>query len=116
MSIPGVREIITQTVLSWEGVSAHPHRFGGTEYRIGKRELGHIHGDHLVEIPFPIRSRNEIVSAGLAKHHHTLPENGWVSCYIERQEDVQPVIKLLRRSYELARRQRARALPTTNVK
>ena len=42
---------------SWPGVEAHPHRFGGTEYRIGKREIGHIHGDALVDIPFPTKVR-----------------------------------------------------------
>jgi hypothetical protein len=34
MPIDGARERITQAVLSWEGVTAHPHRFGGTEYRL----------------------------------------------------------------------------------
>lgn len=109
MSILGARENITQSVLSWEGVSAHPHRFGGTEYRIGRRELGHIHGDHLVDIPFPIKVRDEVVSAGMAKHHHILPESGWISCYIASEEDVQTAIDLLRRSYELARRQKNQA-------
>src|SRR5947207_8804241 len=32
-------EQITQTVLSWPGVTAEPHRFGGVEVRLGKREI-----------------------------------------------------------------------------
>jgi hypothetical protein len=89
MAVPGSREQIIQAVLSWEGVTSHPHRFGGTEFRLGKRELGHIHGDHLLDIPFPKKVRDEIVSAGLAKPHHILPESGWVSFLFEREDDIQ---------------------------
>ena len=110
MSLIGAAEKITRTVLSWEGVSTHPHRFGGTEYHIGRRELGHIHGDHLVDIPFPKRVRDEVVSAGLAGPHHILPESGWVSLHLRREEDLNTAIELLLRSYRLARRQKDRAI------
>ena len=49
----GANDVITHAVLSWDGMAVAPHRFGGTEFRIGKREVGHIHGDSLVDIPFP---------------------------------------------------------------
>ncbi|MGH9952652.1 MAG: luciferase family protein, partial [Nitrososphaeraceae archaeon] len=35
---------ITDEILSWPNVTAEPHRFGGMEFRLDKRELGHIHG------------------------------------------------------------------------
>lgn len=106
MSISNAQKAITQTVTSWEGVSTTPHRFGGLEYRLGTRELGHIHGDHLVDIPFPKRVRDEIVSAGLAEPHHILPETGWVSFYLREESDVQQAISLLQQSYEIALRQK----------
>ena len=106
MSISHAQEIITQTLASWEGVSTTPHRFGGVEYRLGTRELGHIHGDRLVDIPFPKKVRDEIVTAGLAEPHHILPETGWVSFYLREESDVQNAIALLRRSYEIALRQK----------
>jgi predicted DNA-binding protein (MmcQ/YjbR family) len=90
-------------VRAWTAVSAHPHRFGGTEYRLGQREIGHIHGDLLVDIPFPTRVRDELVSAGLAEPHHVLPDSGWVSVYLREPADLERAISLLRRSYELAR-------------
>ena len=52
---PGVDATrIADEVLTWEGVSAHEHRFGGVEFRLGKRELGHLHGDppRLADLPF----------------------------------------------------------------
>ena len=106
MSISNAQKRITQTLTSWEGVSTTPHRFGGVEYRLGTREFGHIHGDHLVDIPFPKKVRDEIVAAGLAAPHHILPETGWVSFYLREESDVQNVIELLRRSYEIALRQK----------
>jgi len=93
-------------VTAWEGVSAHPHRFGGTEFQFGTREIGHIHGDQLVDIPFPTKVRDEVVAAGLAQPHHILPDTGWISFYIRREEDVQGAIDLLRRSYEIAKKQK----------
>lgn len=106
MSVLNAQKMITQELTSWEGVSTAPHRFGGVEYRLGSRELGHIHGDQLVDIPFPKKIRDEIVNEGLAEPHHILPETGWVSFYLRRETDVEKVIALLRRSYEIALRQK----------
>ena len=102
MPVRGAHTIIHEAVMAWPGVTAHPHRFGGTEYRLGQRELGHIHGDGLVDIPFPRRVRDEIVAAGLAQPHHIMPETGWVSCYIQNPEDIPRAIALLERSFTLA--------------
>ena len=50
MAVHGARKRIHEAVSSWRAVSARPHRIGGTEYRLGKRELGHIYGDYFVDI------------------------------------------------------------------
>jgi hypothetical protein len=113
MSIKGAQERITKTVTSWEGVTVQPHRFGGVEYAIGKREIGHIHGDHLVDIPFTKKVRDEIVASGRAQPHHILPESGWVSFYLREEEDVGKVTALLRESFEIARRQKSRGIKQT---
>jgi hypothetical protein len=108
MAVSDAQKTITQTLTSWEGVSTAAHRFGGVEYRLGTRELGHIHGDQLVDIPFPKKVRDEIVKAGLAEPHHILPQTGWVSFYLREESDVQKVIGLLHRSYEIALKQKQR--------
>jgi predicted DNA-binding protein (MmcQ/YjbR family) len=99
-------EQIKREVLSWEFTQVYPHRFGGTEFRIGKRELGHIHGNTLLDIPFPKRICDELVEAGKARPHHVLPESGWVSFYIREPGDVDRAIELLKRSYQLALKQK----------
>lgn len=101
-------ERIDQSVSGWEGVTSHPHRFGGTEYRLGTRELGHRHGERLVDIPFPKPLRDELVASGAAQAHHVLPESGWVSVYLREPEDIGRAVALLRRSYELASAQAER--------
>ena len=106
MSVRGASKQIVDTLLTWAGMETHPHRFGGTEFRIGKREVGHIHGDSLVDIPFPKKIRDEIVAAGEAEPHHILPETGWVSFYLREDGDVERAIALLKRSYEIALKQK----------
>src|SRR5512137_2478697 len=110
MSIHGAAQRIQTELLSWPHVEAHPHRFGGTEYRIGKRELGHIHGDHLVDIPFPTKVRDEVVAAGQAEPHHLLPDTGWVSMYLREAADVDRAVALFRRSFDLALKQKGLAV------
>ena len=94
---------IKEAMMQWENVSLHPHRFGGIEFRMGRRELGHIHGNHLVDIPFPLNIRNEVIQEGKAEEHHILAKSGWVSVYLRKEEDVAAALDLLRRSWELAR-------------
>lgn len=109
MGIRGAGERIRDTLLSWPGVSAHPHRFGGLEYRIGRREIGHVHGDTLVDIPLPKKVRDEAIAGGRAEPHHVLPESGWVSIHLRDAADVGRAIALLRLSYDVAQKQRALA-------
>jgi hypothetical protein len=106
--IHSARQRIEQTVTSWEGVSAKTHRFGGREFNLGTREVGHIHGDYMVDIPFPVKVRKELVEAGKAEPHHLLPESGWISYYIRKEEDIQGAIELFETSYTLVLEQKAR--------
>ena len=107
MGVNNAHERINQAVAEWEGVSEQPHRFGGTEYLLGKREIGHIHGNSLIDIPFPTKIAREIVAAGRAEPHHILPDSGWVSFYLREEADVQRGIDLLRMSYDIANKQKA---------
>jgi hypothetical protein len=88
-------------------VCIKPHRYGGLEFRLERRELGHIHGDSLVDIPFPKRVRDEIVTAREAEPHHILPNSGWVSLFLRTDADVDRAIHLLERSFSLAQAHRA---------
>jgi Ni,Fe-hydrogenase I large subunit len=94
--VKGAGARIKEAVTSWAGVEASPHRFGGTEYRYGRKEMGHVHGDRLADLPFPRKFRDELIAAGRAQPHHVLPQTGWVSCWMTTAEDVDGVIELFR--------------------
>lgn len=97
---------INEVVGSWPGVESGPHRFGGIEFRFGRRELGHLHGDRIADLPFPRRVRDELIAAGRARPHHVLPDTGWVTIPLDDPADVDGVIELFHLSYERARRAR----------
>jgi len=99
----GAEVRIEREVGSWEGVTVHPHRYGGVEFRLGKRELGHLHGDRVADLPFRRVVRDMLVETGRAKPHHVLPDSGWVTRPIDSDEDVAEVVELFRLSYERAR-------------
>ena len=97
---PGIHESIVTEVASWPGVTARPHSLGGTEFRVGRVEIGHLHGDRVADLPFPRSIRDELVAAGSAKPHHVLPDSGWVSRWIEGPDEVVEVVALFRKNYE----------------
>lgn len=94
-----VSERIRDEVLGWEGTESRPHRFGGIEFRVNGREIGHLHGDRLADLPFPRRVREELVAEGKARTHHVLPQTGWVSYRIRGEEDVEGALELFRHNY-----------------
>ena len=109
MPVKGAGQQIFAAITHWGEIEHTPHRFGGTEFRIGHREVGHVHGDSLVDIPFPLPLRNELVKSGEAEPHHVLPKSGWVSVFLRNAADVERAIRLLRKSYEIALVSRTRS-------
>jgi hypothetical protein len=103
MALRGAHERITGQVAEWEGVVASPHRFGGTEFHLGKREIGHIHGDQWADIVFPMQVRDRLVAEGRAEPHHILHRSGWITFRLRREEDERSAVELFRLSYEIAR-------------
>src|SRR5215467_2711127 len=84
---------------TWPGVSAQTHRFGGRVFRLGRSEVGHIHNDGAVEIPFPRAFRDELIAQGLAEKHRVAPDSGWITFHARGENDVEHAIWLLRLSY-----------------
>jgi hypothetical protein len=94
-------EIVRSAVASWEGVTVHQHRFGGIEFRVGRRELGHLHRS-FADLPFPRRVRDDLIAAGRARPHHVLPDSGWVTVPMRTEPESANVIELFRENYERA--------------
>ena len=94
------REAVEQTLLSWPGVTTRIHRFGGVEFVLGRREIGHLHGNGLLDIPFTRALRDEAITSGLARPHHIFPGSAWVSLSLHTASDVPTALLLLRRNYD----------------
>ena len=94
-------EQIKKAVGSWQGVTLHDHRFGGIEFRVSGREMGHLHGDALADLPFPKSVSEKLIMEGKAGKHHFVPQSGWVSCRIDgTPEAISNAIELFRMQYD----------------
>jgi hypothetical protein len=92
---------ITQEVTSWPGVEAGPGRRGEFAFRVGRREIGHLHGDHAAHFSFPKDVWAELFSAGRVVHHPVFPgREGPAARRIAGEDDVRDVIALMKLNYE----------------
>jgi hypothetical protein len=98
----GAAERIEAEVAAWPGVEAASHRFGGVEFRYGRRELGHLHGDRFADLPVGKRVKEELISDGRARPHHVLPDSGWVTVPMGDGPGEATVLELLRANYDRA--------------
>ncbi len=99
-----VHQRITDEVTSWEGVEAGTGRRGEWAFTVGKRPLGHLHGNHAAHFSFPKVVWAELKEAGRIDYHPVFPgKEGPASRGIENEDDVREVIALLRVNYERIR-------------
>src|SRR5262245_26003829 len=91
---------IQREVTSWPGVTMSGHSGGIVFFQVGRREIGHLHGSRMADLPFPVRIREALVSEGRANLHYLHPKSGWVTCYIRSEQDVEIVLGLFRLNYE----------------
>lgn len=110
-----IASTIEREVLSWPGVTAEPHRFGGVEFQVNNHEIGHLHGSRQADLPFPVRVRKELVADGRAVPHHILPDTGWVTFYIRGSDDVAGAVALFRMNYERLVKPANGAAPAVDV-
>lgn len=86
-------------ISAWPGVSVHAHRFGGKEFRFGKAEIGHVHTDGTLDIPFPRIIRDALLEEGQAEEHRWVPDSGWTTFKVRDEADIHQAIGLIRISY-----------------
>src|SRR4051794_16137214 len=92
---------ITEEVTSWPGVAAGPGRRGEFAFTVGRRQIGHLHGDHAAHFSFPKQVWSELFEDGRIVHHPVFPgKQGPAARRIENEADVRDVIALLRLNYD----------------
>jgi Luciferase len=94
-------EQITEVVTSWPGVEAAYGRRGEWAFTVGRREIGHLHGDHAAHFAFPKDVWAELSAQGRITDHPVFPGRvGPAARRIDDQADVDDVIALLRLNYD----------------
>jgi hypothetical protein len=98
-------EQITETVTAWPGVEAGLGRRGEFAFRLGRREIGHLHGDHAAHFVFPKQVWARLIGQGRIVPHPVFPDaQGPAARRIATDADVDEVIELLRLNYDRQRR------------
>jgi hypothetical protein len=101
-------EEITETVMAWPGVEAGYGKRGEFAFKVGRREIGHLHGDHAAHFSFPKEVWRELIWDGRITPHPVFPDaQGPAARGIDGDADVRDVIELMRLNYE-----RFKAAPT----
>lgn len=92
---------ITEVVTSWPGVTAGTGRRGEWSFKVGHREIGHLHGDHAAHFSFPRQVWAELLEQGRITDHPVFPGRvGPAARRIEDDADARDVIELLRLNYD----------------
>ena len=96
-------EYITEQVTAWPGVTAGPGDRGAFSFTLGRRELGHLHGDHALHLGFPKAVWHELHDQGRIDYHPVLPgKPGYAARRLETDDDVRDAVALLRLNYDRA--------------
>jgi Family of unknown function (DUF5519) len=97
--VPTFSDRISAEVTSWPGVKAGPGNFGSLAFRMGQREIGHLHGEHAAHFAFPKQVRAELLEQRKVVPH-PVASPGLAARRIENDEDVAEVIELMRLNYD----------------
>ncbi len=96
-------EQITEQVTAWPGVRAGTGSRGEFAFTIGRRAIGHLHGDRVLHLGFPKAVWHELHAAGRIDYHPVFPgKPGYASRSLASAEDVTDAIALIRLNYERA--------------
>jgi Family of unknown function (DUF5519) len=92
---------ITDEVTSWPGVTAGPGSRGEFAFTVGRRQIGHLHGDRVAHFGFPPDVGAELRAQGRVGPHPVAPDKtAWAARAIQSDDDVRDVIALLRLNYD----------------
>jgi Family of unknown function (DUF5519) len=94
-------------LLSWEGVEEYIGQRGELAFRLGRRELGHVHGTS-AHLPMPRRIRDELIAEGRVRPHPVMPDSGWLHSDMDTRAGLASTLELFRMAYDRAAAANAR--------
>jgi len=115
----GLLASIEREVLGWPGAwkkrdEDGPGGVGVTGYRLGRKQIGHVHDDGHADFRFPRAIRDDLIRAGRAIAHPAFPNSRTTASYqIRSAEDVSGAVELFRMSYDRLKATPAKARAKT---
>jgi len=101
VSINSPSEQIIDVVTSWPGITVAQGSRGELSFRLGRREIGHLHGDAAAHFSFPRHVWIALYKQGRIEPHPIFVDLvGPAARHIEAESDIAAVIDLLRLNYE----------------
>jgi hypothetical protein len=92
---------IADEVASWPGIEVDRGEIGELAFKLGSREIGHVHGDNAAHFSFPRPLWHELHEQGRIGYHPVFPgKTGPAERRIADEMDVRDVIALLRLNYD----------------
>jgi len=98
-------ESFENTICRNYAIERRPHRFGGVGFFVGTTEIGHLHGNGLLDLFVGKSFRTEEVMAERALPHHVFPDSGWISFWLRSPADINQALDL----FEIARVYRSKS-------
>lgn len=95
---------IEDEVLSWKDTTVSIHKYGGLQFNVHKKEIGHLHSNGLLDVVYSRKIKKMLIKEGRVSDHHLFKRSGWISFYIASPGDQIYAIKLLMLSYSLKTR------------
>jgi hypothetical protein len=99
METPSLTDAVRRALLADPEVSEATHRFEGVVFSLGRRELGHLHGDRTADLPLPPHISAELVASGRLSPTDVDASSDWVSRTVGEPGDVEQIVELFRISY-----------------
>jgi hypothetical protein len=94
------RELFERDIGNRANIRFAPHRLGGIGFFLGDAEIGHLHGNGLLDLFVGKSGGARLVTDGVAEPHHVFAESGWISFWLNRPNDVVGAIRLFDRAFE----------------
>lgn len=89
-------ELESQVLKAFPEVGIRIHRFGGLEFFDSHgRELGHVHGNGLMDVHLSKADAASMKKGGRVLAHHVIPQSGYISFQLKRIEDIAFAIELM---------------------
>ena len=96
-----ISRMITDEVTSWPGVDVDDGELGELSFKVGRREIGHLHGERVAHFSFPRTTWLALFEEHRIVPHPVFPDKrGPAERRIVTDADVADVIALLRFNYD----------------